>query len=281
MGRAALECRKGAPQFGCTGKFALCGFATKQLKVITMKLSIRSKLVFAAAIGLAFSAGAAHAQLLINLKETATFSPFTGGTNNGVTNNGSSSSGGVNTSDVITTGTPVAAPFSITYNPLTSALPTNITLNTGTLNVATLLFNSTLSPLNTFSSLLETVTYDFDNNGTVDLTQQYTIGLTPFTSPNGLTAVNYSIVPVQFFGNVTINGSVYGYASVVSNSVGTLFDGSSTSAAIQFQFLSNPIIPVPEPSTYALAGVLALGGIVVLRRRFNGRGNTYAAALAA
>ncbi len=173
MGRAALECRHKPKQLGCTGEAALCGFAIKQLKVITMKLRLRSRLVLAAAIGLAFTAGAAHAQLLINLKETATFGVPVGGTNYGITNNGSSSSGGVNTSDVITTGTPVASPFSITYNPLTSAAPTNITLNTGTLNVATLVFNSTISPLNTFGSLLETVTYDFDNNGTVDLTEQY------------------------------------------------------------------------------------------------------------
>ncbi len=68
---------------------------------------------------------------------------------------------------------------------------------------------------------------------------------------------------------------------MVSNSVGTLFDGSNTQSGIQFQFLSTPLIPVPEPSTYALAGVMALGGIVVLRRRFNGRGVEGLAALAA
>lgn len=243
-----------------------------------MKLRLNPKIVLAATLGLAFSAMSAQAQLLINLKESATFSNFVGGTNNNVTNNGSTSSGGVNTSEVITTGTPVAAPFSITYNPLTSALPTNVTLNTGTLNTSTLVFNSTLTPLSTFSSLLETITYDFDNNGSVDLTQQYAINLSPFISPNGLTGINYSIVPVQFFGNVVINGLTYGYASVVSNSIGTLFDGSNTTAALQFQFLSTPLTPVPEPSTYALAGVMALGGIVAFRRRFNGlRGNSQSA----
>ena len=53
-----------------------------------MKLSPRYKILFAAAIGLAFSAVAARAQLLVNVNQQATFSPFTGGTNNNVTNNG-------------------------------------------------------------------------------------------------------------------------------------------------------------------------------------------------
>jgi hypothetical protein len=65
-----------------------------------------------------------------------------------------------------------------------------------------------------------------------------------------------------------INGTNYSYASVVANSVGTLFDGSSTTADIQFQFRATAT-PVPEPSTYALFGVLALGGIIWLRRRFS------------
>ena len=221
-----------------------------------MKIRTTHKIVIAAAIGLAFSAFA-HAQLLVNLNEQATFAPFIGGTNNGVTNNGT-----FNTTEVITTGTPVASPFNITYNPLTG--PSMVTLGTGTLTTANFVFNSPITPLNYFTTLGAVINYDFDNNGTIDLVQNYTINLSSFTSPNGLTGVNYSIIPVQFFGNVTINGNTYAYASVVANSTGTLFDGSTTTAAIQFQFLSTP---VPEPSTYALAGVLGLGGIVYLRRR--------------
>lgn len=222
-----------------------------------MKLRFQSKLLIVAALGLAFSGLAAHAQLVVNVRQQATFGPFVGGSNNNVTNNGS-----INTTEVVTTGTPAASPFSITYNPLTG--PSVVTLNTGTLNTTSLLFNSTLTPLNYFTSVGMTLRTDFDNNGVFDLTQAYTINLSPFTSPNGLTGVNYAIVPQQFFGSVLINGLVYGYASVVSNSIGTLFDGSSTTAAVQFQFLATP---VPEPSTYALAGVLALGGIIALRRR--------------
>jgi MYXO-CTERM domain-containing protein len=107
---------------------------------------------------------------------------------------------------------------------------------------------------------------DFDSNGVFDLTQNYTLNLSAFTAPNGFTGVSYVIVPQQFFGSVIINGTTYGYASVVSNNTGTLFDGSNTQAGIQFQFVATP---VPEPSTYALAGVLALGGIVAYRRRRN------------
>jgi hypothetical protein len=226
-----------------------------------MKLSPGYKILFAAAIGLAFSAVAAHAQLLVNLNQQATFAPFTGGTNNSVTPNGT-----FNTTEVIHTGTPVATPFTITYNPLSG--PSTVTLGTGTLDTSTFVFSSPITPLSYFTSLGAVINYDFDNNGAIDLTQNYTINLSPFTAPNGLTGVSYQIIPVQFFGGVTINGLNYSYASVVSNSVGTLFDGSSTTAAIQFQFLANTT-PVPEPSTYALFGVMALSGIVWLRRRFS------------
>jgi MYXO-CTERM domain-containing protein len=231
----------------------------KQLKENNMKLRPRSKALFAAAVALAVSALAAHAQLVtVNLSEQGTFAPFTGGVSNSVTNNGS-----FNTTEVISTGTSSSAsPFTITYNPLVGSH--TVSLNTGTINTATFVFTSPVTPLNYFTSLGVTLDYDFDNNGTIDLVQNYTLNLTPYTASNGLTAISYTIVPVQNVGTVMFNGQTYGYASVVSNSVGTLFDGSSTTAAIQFQFLSTP---VPEPSTYALAGVLALGGIALLRRR--------------
>lgn len=223
-----------------------------------MKLVPRYKLLVVATVGLAFTGLSASAQLInVNLSEGATFSSFVGGTNNSVTNDGS-----FNTSEVITTGTPTATPFSITYIPLVG--PQTIALNNGTLNTGTFKFTSPTTPLNYFSSVALTLDFDFDDNGTIDLVQNYTLNLTPYTSPNGLTGVSYTIVPVQNFGAVTFNGQTYGYASVVSGSVGTLFDGSSSTAAIQFQFLSTP---VPEPSTYAMFGVLALGGIVLLRRR--------------
>jgi hypothetical protein len=226
-----------------------------------MKLVPTSKLLFAAAMGLALSTLAARAQLVaINLSEQGTFGPFIGGINNNVTNNGT-----FNTSEVITTGTPLASPFSITYTPLTGA--SSVPLNTGTLNTGTFVFSSSIVPLNYFTTVAVTLDYDFDNSGAIDLVQTYTLNLTPYTAPNGLTGVSYSIIPQQESGPVLINGKIYGYASVVSNNTGTLFNGSNTTAAIQFEFLATP---VPEPSTYALAGVLALGGIILLRRRFNG-----------
>lgn len=221
-----------------------------------MQLRPKSKFLFAAALGLALTA-VAQAQLLVNVSQKATFSGFVGGINNAVSNNGST-----NINEVITTGTPIASQFSITYDPLTG--PSNVLLGTGTLNTTTFVFNSTQSPLNYFSTVSVAIQTDFDSNGVFDLTQNYALNLTPFTAPNGFTGVAYQIVPQQFFGSVVINGTTYGYASVVSNNTGTLFDGSNTQAGIQFQFIATP---VPEPSTYALAGVLALGGIVAYRRR--------------
>lgn len=212
----------------------------------------------AAGLGLAFFAVAAHAQLMVNVSQQATFDNFVGGTNNSVTNNGS-----FNTNEVVTTGLPLATPFTITYSPITG--PSTVTLGTGTLDTTNFLFHSPISPTSYFTSARVTINTDFDNNGIIDLSQIYTVNLSPFTAPNGFTGVAYSIVPTNFFGTVTINGINYSYASVVANSMGTLFDGSSTTSVIQFQFQANP---VPEPSTYALCGVLALAAGVFLRRRF-------------
>jgi len=223
-----------------------------------MKIRHATKTMLAAAIGLAFTFISAHAQLIsVNLREQGTFGPFVGGTNNNVTNNGA-----FNTTETVTTGTPVATPFTIVYNPLTG--PSTIPLGTGTLDTANLMFSSPVNPQSFFSSTSAIFNYDFDNNGSIDLSQTYTINLSPFTSPNGLTGVSYSIIPQQFFGSVLINGQNYGYASVVANNSGVLFDGSSTTSTVQFQFVATP---VPEPSTYAVAGILALVGVVCLRRR--------------
>lgn len=225
-----------------------------------MKLRLKSKLAIAAAIGLAFSALSAHAQLLVlNVRSQATFGPFVGGLNNSVTNNGS-----IDTTEVITTGTPVGDQFSITYNPIIGPAVLDLSMGAGTLNTGTFTFDSSQAPVDYFTSVGLVRLLDFDSDGSWDVTQNYTLNLSPFTAPNGLTGVNYSIIPVEFFGSAEINGETYSYASVVSGDQGTLFDGSNNTAAIQFQFVATP---VPEPSTYALAGMLALGGIVALRRR--------------
>ncbi len=216
------------------------------------------RLLLAGPIGLAFSALAAHAQLVaINLNETATFGSFAGGSPDGVTFNSFT-----NFVETITTGTSSGSPFSITFTPLFG--PANVNLNIGTLTTSRFTFTSPINPANYFTTVPVILSYDFDHNGIVDLTQDYTLNLAPYTVPNGLTGAAYSIVPQQFFGSVAINGSTYGYASVVADSAAVLFDGSSTVSTIQFQFLSTP---VPEPSTYAFAGELAPGCIVVLRRR--------------
>ena len=236
-------------------------------KTNNMKLRQKSKLAIAAAIGLAFTVLAAQAQLLVvNVRSQATFGPFVGGTNNSVTNNG-----GIDTQEIVSTGTSNnLEQFTITYNPLIGPAVLDLSMGSGTLNTGTFTFHSPQTPLSYFSSVALNRTIDFDSDGDWDVTQNYTLNLSPFTAPNGLTGVNYSIIPVEFFGTADINGQVYSYASVVSGDQGTLFDGSSNTAAVQFQFIATP---VPEPSTYALAGMLALGGIVALRRR---RANAHA-----
>ena len=229
-----------------------------------MKLRIRSKFAIAAALGLAFSAVVANAQLLVvNVRSQATFGAFTGGTSNSVTANGS-----INTQEIVSTGTSTSGgQFSITYNPIIGPNVLDLSMGSGTLNTGTFTFHSPQSPLNYFSSVGLVRSLDFDNDGIWDVTQNYTLNLSPFTAPNGLTGVNYSIIPVEFFGSTMINGQAYSFASVVSGDSGTLFDGSSNTAAVQFQFIATP---VPEASTFAFAGVVALAGISLLRRRAAG-----------
>jgi len=224
-----------------------------------MKLRHTSKLVIAAALGLAFTAITAQAQLFVNVNQWATFGPiFNGGINNNVTNPGS-----LNINQVVRTGTPLANRFSITYDPQTG--PSGpIQLGTGTLVTTLFDFKMPNVPENYFSSVDVKIETDFDNDLAVDLVQNYTISLTPFTAPGGFRGVRYSIVPVNLFGDVTISGIKYDYASVVANDSGTLFNNQSTQAKIQFQFNATP---VPEPSSFAMFGVAALGGIVALRRR--------------
>jgi hypothetical protein len=268
MGSAALEYWGHERTLIIGRNSAFRGISIQTIKKATnMRLRPQSKLIFAATLGLAFFGLVAHAQLInVNVSQQGTFGPFTGGTNNVVTNNGST-----NTTEVISTGTPVASPFSITYNPLSG--PSTVALNTSTLNTSTFVLHSTVgTPLNYFTSVGITLTTDFDSgiSGAPDLTQNYTLDLSPYTAANGFTGISYLIVPQQFTGVVDIGGLNYQYASVVSGNSGVLFDGSSTTAAIQFQFLSNPVTAVPEPSTYALLGVLALGGIVLFRRRSKG-----------
>ena len=234
-------------------------------------MKLRSKLAIAAALGLAFSAIVANAQLLVvNVRSQSTFGAFVGGTGNSVSNNGA-----INTTEVVSTGTSnTAAQFTITYNPVIGPATLDLSGGNGTLNTGTFTFASPQSPVNYFTSVPLVRSIDFDNNGIFDVTQNYTLNLSPFTAPNGLTGVNYSIVPVQFFGSAVINGQNYTYASVVSGSSGTLFDGSSATASVQFQFIATP---VPEASTFALAGVAALAGIIALRRRASG--NKFALAI--
>ncbi len=224
-------------------------------------MKLKLKFAVAAAFGLACFGFSANAQLLVvNVRSQATFGPFVGGVNNGVTNNGS-----IDMQEVVTTGTSNSlSQFSVTYNPIIGPSVLDLSMGSGTLNTGTFTFASPQSPANYFSSLGLVRALDFDSDGIWDVTQNYTLNLSPFQAPNGLTGVNYSIIPVEFFGTTTINGQDYSYASVISGSNGTLFDGSNNTAAVQFQFIATP---VPEPSTYAIAGALALGGIVMLRRR--------------
>ncbi len=144
------------------------------------------RLLLAGPIGLAFSALAAHAQLVaVKLNETATFGSFAGGSPDGVTFNSFT-----NFVETITTGTSSGSPFSITFTPLFG--PANVNLNIGTLTTSRFTFTSPINPANYFTTVPVILSYDFDHNGIVDLTQDYALNLAPYTVPNGLTGAAYS-----------------------------------------------------------------------------------------
>ncbi len=223
-----------------------------------MKPRNLSPLVLAAGLGLVLSS-TGHAQFVTtNLYESETFGTPVGGTGTTVANNGV-----VNAITTVSTGTSSNPPAQFTIAEIPQIGTQTTALFTGTLTTMLITFTDPVSSTNYFTSIPMTINYDFGHSGSIDLVQNYILSLTPFIA-GGFTGVDYTIVPINNTGTVTINNLTYVYASAVANSSGALFDGSSTTAALQFQFLA---VAVPEPSTYALAGVLALGAIVLVRSR--------------
>ncbi len=104
-------------------------------------------------------------------------------------------------------------------------------------------FDSTISPTDYITSVSVIIETDFDNNG--------------------FSGIGSRILPREFSGPAFTRHLPFDYMAAANGDVGLVFDGVTAISDTQLEFLA---MPVPEPSTFALVAVLALGAIVTLRR---------------
>jgi hypothetical protein len=244
-----------------------------------MKINNRNKLLVAAAVGLALSTLTARGQLITGTSQGAFVNPLpptgnvqvfnpSSGTYAALSNfyTGTATPGSNSTSQTGVTffGT-LFSPLSTTLNPLGTTGPVGIGYfvysNGNTVAGSTvdsidfslrLDFSGTGGPLLNASPFRISLDGGAAGPGFID--NQFTI-----TNPGG--------------GSFTLAGTAYNYAfSFDTTSVNIPEAGSgSQSSAVDNLYVTFTSTPVPEPTTYALAGVLALAGIVGLRR-FRGKG---------
>lgn len=209
------------------------------------------KYLLAAALGLA-SAASASAQLQLN-GLTATFlsvvPPATGTIVNGPA--------------VQTFTSSAASPSILLTNTLTST-PINFIVNSTTdFNTFSVIRSDKISSaLSTFSSVNLRFDFDFAGGAPIDFSILYTYAKT-FEDAN---IFSYSITPQIQSGNFVIGANNYTYQIVGDGVTGTVALGNSSSIGQASLNMDISFTAVPEPSTYALFGVAALGGMVALRR---------------
>lgn len=115
-------------------------------------------------------------------------------------------------------------------------------IHIGTVGSPHVVIDSTISPTDYITSVSAIIETDFDNNG--------------------FSGLGSRILPREFSGSVFTQS--FAYAAVAITPDDLVFD-----EATEISEATLPItpMPVPEPSSFALGGVLALAAIVTLRRR--------------
>lgn len=218
-----------------------------------MKLRPRyGQYLLAAALGLASAAGAS-AQLLTLTSLTATFQnvvpPGTGTIVNGATVQTFASSAA--TPSMLLTNTLAAMPIVFNVGPAT-AFNTFSVLDSDKISAAS-------SP---FASVDLKFDFNFVGGAPVDFSIVYTYTKT-FENAD---LFSYTLTPQIQSGNFAIAGFNYTYQIVGDGTSGTVGLGSAASVGQASLNMDISFTAVPEPSTYALFGVVALGGIVAYRR---------------
>lgn len=218
-----------------------------------MKLKTRyGQYLLAAALGLASAAGAS-AQILTLSSLTATFqNPIALGS--GTIVNGAA---------VQTFSSAVVSPSVVLTNTI-STLP--IVFNVGpttNFNTFSVLDTDKVSATaSSFSSVDLKFDFNFVGGAPVDFSIVYKYTKT-FENAE---IFSYSLTPQIQSGNFLIGGSSYAYTIVSDGVTGTVGLGSQASLGQASLNMDISFTAVPEPSTYALFGVVALGGIVAYRR---------------
>jgi hypothetical protein len=244
-----------------------------------MKHNRSLRLFLAAATGLALTGLIAHAQLISGSSQGAFINPLpptgnvqvfnpSSGTfstlSNFYTGNASPGSNSTSQTGVTFFGT-LFSPLSLTLNPLAA---------TGPIGVGYFVYSNGNTVIGTTVDTIDfSLKLDFTASGGP------LINATPFTIKLDGGAAGPSFVDNQFtisnpgVGSFTLGATTYNYSfSFDTTSVIIPEAGSGLqSSAVDNLYIT--FTAVPEPSTYALSGVLALGGIVALRR-FRRKGAT-------
>ena len=202
----------------------------------------------AALTGLALVATSLNAQLLLNSASGSFSSSGDANINNGPA--------------VSTYETPGASP-AVRITAMTQSTPVMISgnsfTNVSTWNIEKLQEN--LSGVDTNFSY--TLDFDFAGGGLIDLSLQFDVAAS-IGSVVGNSVYYYSVTPGVIEGTINIDGQDYRYGVIQNGESGRVGVGGSA-GIVNFDVAVN-FVPVPEPSTYALFGVGALGAIVGYRR---------------
>jgi hypothetical protein len=228
----------------------------------------------AAATGLAFSGLIAHAQLITGTSQGSFQNPLPAVGNVQVFNPSIGTFGSLAN---FYTGTAIAGSNSTSqtgvtfFGTLFTPLNFNLLANgsTGPLGVGYFVYsNGNTIPGTTVDSIDFSLKLDFTGAGGPLLNS------TPFNIELDGGAADATFVDNQFSisnpggGSFVLDGINYNYSFSFDSTAILIPEAGSglQSSAVNNLYVTFVGTPVPEPSTYAMAGVLALGGIVTLRR---------------
>ena len=228
-------------------------------------MNTKIKSVLAAASVLALSALAANAQLLLVSTNSTFLNVQPASTNVNIIN------GGLNTvSSIEFSETGYNATFKLTATPQQVAGLNVLAPAGGNIFDNWKIDYTALGAQNALVNSFD-FAFDFDFQGgdpTTDLSLLFRVSLTYDLTDNGVPRINYttaSITPIKttFF----VDSVLYRYEVNATNGLsGSVVSGSGNSVGSGNLDIAFSKVVVPEPSTYALFGVVGLMGLVAVRR---------------